>query len=65
MTDLWCVHVEGPDDMLPMPSKEAAEKEAERMNEAWRNRREPSEWDPNFKAVAKLWPYSMQEHVLK
>jgi hypothetical protein len=32
MSGGWFVHVQGPDDMVPMPSREAAEAEALALN---------------------------------
>lgn len=61
MTDLWCVHIEGPDDMIAMPSREAAEAEAKLLNESWR--KDGHEYDPVLNAVAKPWPYSAEQHA--
>jgi len=63
MAKLWCIHVEGPDDMIAMPSKETAERDAEIMNNGWRGRRDPSPNDPGFNAVAVEWPYSAEQHA--
>lgn len=33
--ELWAVHVQGPDDVLPMRTREAADKHAAELNESW------------------------------
>ena len=33
--DLWCVHIEGPDDILAMPSKDFAERVAANLNKGF------------------------------
>ncbi len=54
-TELWCVHLEGPDDMLPAPSKEEAEAMAVLLNCAIARRMRIELCDIP-KAVAKPWP---------
>ena len=61
--ELWCIHIEGPDDIVAMPHRLLAERDARLMNDNWRNRANPSENDPLFRAVAKPWPYSPEQHA--
>lgn len=58
--ELWCVVVEGPDDIHPAPSRDEAEKGAIRLNEYWKKEREVGDVLLNF--VAKPWPYSAEGH---
>lgn len=52
--ELWALHIEGPDDIFAMPSKEAAEAHAVILNE-----RLPD----HCRAVAKPWPHSAEAHA--
>ncbi|MET0416076.1 MAG: hypothetical protein ABW022_08650 [Actinoplanes sp.] len=36
MTDLWALHIEGPDDLIPMPSKVVADEKAADLNRVFR-----------------------------
>lgn len=56
---LWCVHVLGPDDMHPAPSKEEAERAAKHMTDYYG----PGPHDPPISFEAKPWPYSETSHV--
>jgi hypothetical protein len=62
MTELWCIHVEGPDDIIAMPSKEMAQRDADTMNKNWHNRSRMSRLDPIFRAVVKLYPGTPAQH---
>lgn len=53
---LWCVHVLGPDDMHPAPSKEEAERACEALREYRRD-------EPHISFVAEPWPYSETSHA--
>ena len=63
-SELWCLHIQGPDDLHPAPSREAAESAAIRTNEyfatRFANRDELAPW---MKAVAMVWPYSAESHA--
>lgn len=54
--ELWCVHVLGPDDMHPAPSKEEAERAVAALSEYRRD-------DPHISFEAIPWPYSETSHV--
>lgn len=56
-TELWCVHLVGPDDMQPAPSKEEAEAMAVLLNGALSRRVNIGD-QPPMKAVAREWPYT-------
>lgn len=62
---LWCLHVEGPDDIYAAPSLQAAEERAKALNAWWAEKiaAEPSPHWPSFKAVAKEWHYGAAEHA--
>lgn len=63
---LWCVHIEGPDDVVPAPDWETAEKWAGIANATFdaQKARYP---DPTFpfplKAVALIWPHDAAGHA--
>jgi hypothetical protein len=63
MAELWCVHVEGPDDIFPMPSKEEAEKEAAEINAVAAREFEDHGDDIMFRAVVVIYPYSAESHA--
>ncbi|KAA0888722.1 hypothetical protein [Oryzomonas rubra] len=58
---LWCVHIEGPDDLIAMPSMDAAGREAAKLNKSIG--RQWEEGDPEITAIATLWPYSAESHA--
>lgn len=66
---LWCMHVPGPDDLWPMPSKEAAELAAAKHNKwvvSYYERNKHMGHLPtleNMKARVIVWPYSAEEHA--
>lgn len=60
---LWAVHVEGPDDIHPAASKEAAEKHAREINE-WEAKREKHPLDPIIRAVVVPWEWGANQHRL-
>ncbi|MBD9376155.1 hypothetical protein [Pseudoxanthomonas sp. PXM04] len=55
--DLWCLHLQGPDDVHAAPSKAEAERVATQVNERFSSH----EVSPN--AVAALWPHSPESHA--
>jgi hypothetical protein len=61
----WCVHVIGPDDLIPMPDHATAVRAANRFNRWWRNylaRRSDDGVDlPPVPAVVRPWPYSADD----
>ena len=57
--ELWCLHVLGPDDLHPAPSKEAAERAAEHLSRYYGGK----QMDPPISFEAKLWPYSAESHA--
>jgi hypothetical protein len=63
---LWCVHVSGPDDVIPAPDEATAIRWAERVNAGLRELladRPAHEYDPVIKAVAAPWPHSREAHA--
>ncbi len=59
---LWCVHIKGPDDMVPAPGKAEAEAASALLNAAFdRMRQQNSEHVP-MSAAAAAWPYGNVEH---
>lgn len=62
-SDLWCLHILGPDDVHPAPSKAHAELAAKRMNEWWAAREDRHPYDPKMEAVAAVWPHSPESHA--
>lgn len=57
----WCVHIYGPDDVIAMPSKERADRQAATIN--FSVGRHWQENDPEIYAIAELWPYSPESHA--
>jgi len=59
---LWCVHVQGPDDVIAMPSKSAALEHANDLNALF-GRHPYEEGDPIMRAVVIEWPHSADSHA--
>ena len=59
---LWCVHVQGPDDLIAMPSKDAADLQAAKINKSIG--RDWEHGDPEITAIATFWPYSAEAHAV-
>jgi hypothetical protein len=57
-TELWAVHVEGPDDIVAAKSKEDAEREADNLNNL-----HLTEGLIPANAKAIVWPYSAEAHA--
>lgn len=60
---LWCLHILGPDDVHPAPSKEHAEVAAERFNQFILGRKDQHQHDPVCSAVVAPWPHSAASHA--
>lgn len=68
----WCVHVIGPDDLIPMPDHATAVRGADRFNTWWdryhadRVAEDPrmAEMLPRVNATVRPWPYGSDEHAL-
>lgn len=59
---LWALHIEGPDDVHPAPSREMAQEAADLFNTTF-----PQSDDPSWpRAVAKVieWPHGSKAHAL-
>ena len=56
MSELWCCHVNGPDDLFAAPDKETAQRWADDINA----KKTPTSW---FSAEVILWPYSAEAHA--
>jgi hypothetical protein len=65
-TELWAIHVHGPDSIIAMASKEDAEREAAEVNvayETFKNRPDASPLDARWHAEVVPWPWSAEEHA--
>lgn len=62
---LWCVHVFGPDDVIPAPDQEAAKRWAARLNKQFVSilTKDPHPHDPIIRAEAAPWPWSAEAHA--
>lgn len=60
-TDLWCMHILGPDDVHAAPSKFHAEKAAAAFNERFGPI--SKETDVMCRAVVEPWPHSPESHA--
>lgn len=64
---LWCLHVSGPDDVIPEPTHDAAVRFAQKFNR-WANQK-AAEWNENdppldlMRAKVIPWPYSAEDHA--
>ena len=65
MTELWCVHVLGPDTVIAQPDKQTAEKRAGEWNAgiAKMQARDPSQYDPKLECVVEPWPWTADGHA--
>ncbi|XUW92399.1 hypothetical protein OH764_21540 [Burkholderia sp. M6-3] len=59
---LWCVHIEGPDDFIAMASREAAQREASAINE-YVERSGQAQGAARARAVAMEWPFPPEGHA--
>ncbi|OLL31625.1 hypothetical protein BTH42_11905 [Burkholderia sp. SRS-W-2-2016] len=59
---LWCVHIEGPDDFIAVESEQAARREASAIN-AYLDGAEQDPRAPHVHASAVCWPYSAASHA--
>lgn len=59
---LWALHIVGPDDVVPAPSRELAQQAADLFNATF-----PQSDDPNWPRVSAAvieWPHGSKEHAL-
>lgn len=54
---LWCLHIVGPDDVHPAPSREHAQRAADLFNAAFADKRDL------MHAVASPWPHTPASHA--
>ncbi|WP_084515477.1 hypothetical protein [Burkholderia sp. WSM2230] len=59
---LWCVHIEGPDDFIAADSRDAAEREASAIN-AYIEGSGEGHSDAPVRAVAMEWPFTPESHA--
>lgn len=59
MTELWCLHIEGPDDVMAAPSKEEADSVAEASNRYFTEHFA----DSGLRAKVVPWPHSARSHA--
>ena len=65
-TELWCMHIIGPDEVIAYPDKESAEREAALLNAALRRHNDERLADDNcpmLYAVAEAWPWDAKSHA--
>lgn len=60
---LWCLHIQGPDDMHPAPSRAHAELGAHLLNEWVASRDVKDEGYPGIEGVVAIWPHSPEAHA--
>lgn len=62
-SDLWCVHILGPDDVYPAPSQAEAERAVAHMKHFWESRHpeEAAMGMVGFEAIP--WPHSPESHA--
>ena len=62
---LWCVHIEGPDDFVATQSREIAEQEASAINAYLDSTSSTSSTRPTraVRASAVVWPYTSAGHA--
>ncbi|ACC72858.1 hypothetical protein Bphy_3723 [Paraburkholderia phymatum STM815] len=64
--ELWCVHIEGPDDFVATSSREAAEREASAINaylDSAKGRLQERAPTRMVRASAAVWPYTAAGHA--
>ncbi|MCC8396194.1 hypothetical protein LJ656_26755 [Paraburkholderia sp. MMS20-SJTR3] len=59
---LWCVHIEGPDDFIAVESEQAARREASAIN-AYLDGAGQDPRAPHVHATAVHWPYGATSHA--
>jgi hypothetical protein len=62
LDDLWAVHIEGPDDIIPAKNREDAEATARHLNE-WYDKEPKTEFSPHINAVVVPWIGSAAHHA--
>lgn len=65
-TALWCVNIQGPDDIIAMPDYVSAIKVANKFNAFWLREKEwrgQTVHDPRMWAIPIEWPGSEQSHA--
>jgi len=66
-TELWAVHIEGPDDIIACADRAEADQRTKEINDAWETlSRRPDanpELDGRFHAVVIPWEWSALEHT--
>lgn len=61
---LWAIHIQGPDDLFAMPSKEAAESHAAILNNEFKARKiERGENYPSITVAVIPWTGSAESHA--
>ncbi|MET4675893.1 MULTISPECIES: hypothetical protein [unclassified Luteibacter] len=58
--ELWCVHIEGPDDVIAMPSRAAAETVAKKINADFADSK--AKHGVTIKATAKRYTHGAESH---
>ena len=66
MSDLWCVHVMGPDSIIAQPDFWTAAERAHKWSATLleRHRADPHPYDPCMFCNVEPYPYSPESHAL-
>ena len=62
-TGLWCIHLSGPDDLIPMPNRTMADRQADRFNQWWSTYRGERDVLPVLSAEVISWPSAPADHA--
>ena len=65
MSELWCIHVHGPDSVIAQPDRETALRRAHAWNSVWLLKMcaDMHPHDPVLWAVPAPWPHSAAAHA--
>lgn len=63
MSELWCVHIIGPDDIYAAPSEAEAERAAAWMTQFWKERHPEDAALGMVGFEAMPWPHSPESHA--
>ena len=62
--ELWCIHVQGPDTLIPQPNESTARQRAEAWNQSFETLVTQGPYEPRVRCVVEKWPYSFAQHAL-
>jgi hypothetical protein len=61
MTQLWCIHLYGPDDLIPAPSEVDAHRGKRLITDYWA--KHPNHIEPAIQIEVEPWPYTAESHA--